>query len=454
MSKKTCAAITIVRNTLTLYLLGASLAFAQPQVDIEYISSFGSFGKTKAGTFESPVGVVVDSTGRLLIPDNDNDRVQRCDIQGNCEIIGGRGTQLGQFIWPAGVALDSLGQMFVTEAGNDRVQFRNIQGAWSLLGSDFDLPAGITVDEQDRIIIADENKHRIQICSTGGGCTVFGTRGSGLGQFRRPRGVAVDDQHLILVSEWDNHRIQTCDYAGSCTTAFGSHGQAPGQFDFPCELTLDNRGYIIITDRDNNRIQICERTGACMAYGEFGSGPGQFNHPVGVAVDSQDRIYIADRDNNRIQIFQATYADEPAPFVINAGLNDAWYYPPTSGQGFFITVFSELGVVSLAWFTYDTELPPDGVTANLGDPGHRWLTALGPIDGNNAVLNIEMTSNGLFDSPADIESRDDGTIILSFENCTTGTVEYDIPSINRKGTVPIVRVANDNSALCEALSEP
>jgi hypothetical protein len=141
-------------------------------------------------------------------------------------------------------------------------------------------------------------------------------------------------------------------------------------------------------------------------------------------------------------------------FKINAGLNDAWYYPLTTGQGFFITVFPDLGMVSLAWFTYDTERPPAEISANLGEPGHRWLTALGPIDGNSAVLNITLTSGGLFDAPTDIENTDDGTIILTFDDCNSGTVEYDIPSIDRQGTVPIERVANDNIALCEALSEP
>jgi hypothetical protein len=57
-------------------------------------------------------------------------------------------------------------------------------------------------------------------------------------------------------------------------------------------------------------------------------------------------------------------------FNINPGLSDAWYYEPTSGQGFFITVFPDLGAVSLAWFTYDTELPAEDATANLGGPLH------------------------------------------------------------------------------------
>ncbi|MDT8318986.1 MAG: DUF2202 domain-containing protein [Xanthomonadales bacterium] len=32
-------------------------------------------------------------------------------------------------------------------------------------------------------------------------------------------------------------------------------------------------------------------------------------------------------------------------FRINVGLNDAWYYPPTAGQGFFITVYPDIGKV-------------------------------------------------------------------------------------------------------------
>ena len=47
----------------------------------------------------------------------------------------------------------------------------------------------------------------------------------------------------------------------------------------------------------------------------------------------------------------------------------------------------------------------------------------------------------------------DGTLLLTFDDCNSGTVEYDIPSINQQGIVPIQRVANDNIAICEALSD-
>jgi hypothetical protein len=143
-------------------------------------------------------------------------------------------------------------------------------------------------------------------------------------------------------------------------------------------------------------------------------------------------------------------------FNINAGLNDAWYDPETDGQGFFITVFPDLGTVSLSWFTYDTELPPEDAIANLGDAGHRWMTAIGPITDNQVMMNITMTSGGIFDTDTEIERTDppgsDGTLILTFYDCNSGTVKYDITSINRQGTVPIRRVADDNIVLCEALN--
>ena len=146
----------------------------------------------------------------------------------------------------------------------------------------------------------------------------------------------------------------------------------------------------------------------------------------------------------------------PDNFVMNPGLNDAWYNPLTEGQGFFITVFPDLNFVSLAWFTYDTDLPAEDETANLGWPGHRWLTAVGPIDGDTAVLNIDIATGGIFDTATEIGHTDppgsDGTITLTFSDCASGLVEYDIPSIDRQGSVPIERVANDNITLCETLT--
>jgi plastocyanin len=142
-------------------------------------------------------------------------------------------------------------------------------------------------------------------------------------------------------------------------------------------------------------------------------------------------------------------------FLINAGLNDAWYNPLTPGQGFFVTVFPDLKQMFLAWFTFDVERPLPEVTAMLGEPGHRWLTAFGSYSGDTAALDVELTQGGVFDSgqPA-VSQGPDGTIVVSFSDCETGEITYDIPSVNATGVIPIQRIALDNVAACEALASP
>jgi hypothetical protein len=148
-------------------------------------------------------------------------------------------------------------------------------------------------------------------------------------------------------------------------------------------------------------------------------------------------------------------AKPPKPttgFNINAGLNGSWYNPATSGQGFYIEVLPDLGLVSLAWFTYDTERPDESVPSNLGGAGQRWLTALGSYAGDTAVLDIEITKGGIFDQSPPLTASDlNGTIIFKFNDCKTGTLTYDIPQIGRQNTIPVQRIAFDNVALCQAI---
>jgi len=142
------------------------------------------------------------------------------------------------------------------------------------------------------------------------------------------------------------------------------------------------------------------------------------------------------------------------PLQINAGLNDAWYNPATNGQGFLITVFPDREEMFLAWFTFDTERPPEDVGALLGEPGHRWLTAQGPYAGDTANLTIFVTEGGVFDAAEPAAATDpagDGTMNIEFADCENGLVTYEIASLGISGEIPIQRIAPDNVALCGSL---
>jgi hypothetical protein len=144
----------------------------------------------------------------------------------------------------------------------------------------------------------------------------------------------------------------------------------------------------------------------------------------------------------------------PAPFRISSAMSGGWFYPPTSGQGFLMDVFDSSNQLFLAWFTYDLQRPDSSVTAMIGDPGHRWMTALGPFDGNSAELKIYWNSGMIFDSAnPPTEQTQDGAMTVEFSDCATGSVTYDLGSSGASGEVPIQRLANDAVPMCESLTK-
>jgi len=157
------------------------------------------------------------------------------------------------------------------------------------------------------------------------------------------------------------------------------------------------------------------------------------------------------------------FVDEPAwaaciylaecGFQINPGLNDAWYDPATSGQGFFVTVLPASGQLFLAHFTFAAQRPAVADPATLGEAGHRWLTAIGPIDGNRASLTATLSRAGRFDDPAPVERVTPyGSYEIEFHDCASATLTYEFPTANLSGVIQLRRVVKDNVLLCESLS--
>lgn len=168
--------------------------------------------------------------------------------------------------------------------------------------------------------------------------------------------------------------------------------------------------------------------------------------------DEAGNVYLAARN---VGVFLISDGPVKPAFRINAGLNDAWFNAATAGQGLFLIVYPETGVLFVGWFTYDVERPDDTVTAILGEAGHRWLTAQGGWLDSTAVLDLYLTSGGEFDRPDPKPQTGDpiGTMTIEFHDCENATVSYNITSPVLEGVFDITRIALDNVALCEALSQ-
>jgi sugar lactone lactonase YvrE len=286
------------------------------------------------------------------------------------------------------------------------------------------------------------------------------------------------DQGIGL--DWDSAgNLYVASYNRRLVRKFDINGLDQGNFISnnlagPTNIWFDDNGDLLVSDFDGGAVKRFDSQGVYL--GNFINGLSQSE---GVDFLPNGNVLIGNGGTHSVKMFTpgGTYVEDiipngsggliqpnavvvrekPVDFQINAGLNDAWFDPATNGQGFLVTVFPDIQQMFVAWFTYDTERPPEDVTAILGDPGHRWLTAQGPYDGDSAEMTIFLTSGGVFDSaqpPATTDLDGDGTLTIKFAGCNEATVSYEITSLGISGVIPIQRIVEDNVALCEALAKP
>lgn len=366
------------------------------------------------------------------------------------------------------VFLDDFNTVLISNLGDNRITRHNaVTGAYI---NDF----ANSISQPTRMKIGPDNLLYVLQWSGSGKVLRYQLDGTFVGEFTN---VGVN-QSIGL--DWDSSgNLYVASFAAASVRKFDTSGNDAGLFvssnlSGPTTIWFADNGDLLVSDWSVTSVKRFDSSGTFL--GNFITGLRQSegedtfsNGNILIGNGSSNSVKMFDSEGNYIEDFISSGAGGlvtpvaivirndtgQQDFKINAGLNDAWFNPATDGQGFFITVFPDLNFVSLAWFTYDTELPADDETAMLGDPGHRWLTAGGFIEGNRVDMDITVTSGGLFDSDTPVERTDppgsDGTITLTFESCSAGVIDYDITSIDQQGSVPIQRVANDNIALCEVL---
>jgi DNA-binding beta-propeller fold protein YncE len=161
-------------------------------------------------------------------------------------------------------------------------------------------------DDQGCYYIGEYNaSDRIQkFAPDGSFVTQFGGNGQQPGQLFRPQSLVIRDD-VLWVADACNHRIQRFDIREETPRlidVWGSAGTGNGQFYFPYDLTIASDGTVVVVEYKNNRIQRFDPAGKWIAtWGGPGFDPGRLNQPWGVVVDSKDRIHVLDSYNHRVQ---------------------------------------------------------------------------------------------------------------------------------------------------------
>ncbi len=213
-------------------------------------------------------------------------------------------------ISPIGIAVDTTGKIYVSDSYLRKIFIFNTEGNYlGEIGSNnlFKRPTGLAI-YKNRIYVVDTLESQIKVFSKDSGKLLFsfGENGTEFGKFHFPTHIFIDDvEDYIYITDSLNFRIQIFDIAGNFISSFGQLGDALGNFSKPKGIAVDSDGHIYVTDSDFDVVQIFDRNGTLLlVFGGTGVKEGHFLVPGGIFIDKKDYIYVADSYNRRIQIFK------------------------------------------------------------------------------------------------------------------------------------------------------
>ena len=189
----------------------------------------GDDGPATLASLSAPTGVAVDRSNRIYIADAGNHRIRRIDSDDTIRTMAGDGepgfagdggpAELARLQSPRGLAVDATGRVLIADSNNNRVRRIDLDGTIETIAggggstscSDegvtataacLAIPEGVTVDTTGRVVIADTQGHRVRMVAVDG--TISSVAGSGVtggggdggpasaATLRAPAGVAVD----------------------------------------------------------------------------------------------------------------------------------------------------------------------------------------------------------------------------------------------------------------------
>ncbi|MCJ7578065.1 MAG: NHL repeat-containing protein [candidate division Zixibacteria bacterium] len=290
------------------------------QGSVKGLKPMGIIGETKLGSsfLSHPTGIAIDPQGNLFIADTDNDRVVKCDGEGNfLKETGGFGWEEGQFNRPTFITTDNGLNIYVADTQNKRVQRfdRNLNFISTIpayggisdkieLSDDFSgfgLLEGIAVTSAGELLLSDiEDDCVIKLDNFYAYSRTFGGFGYGGGSLLDPLGISVDRKGNVYVADSQNDRVAIYDLFGNFLKSLGETTlRKPGG------VTVGEDGLIYVANTEKNSIAIFNPEGnLVLEYGTWGSGMGNFSKPTDLKLGRDNKLSVVDSGNNRICVFE------------------------------------------------------------------------------------------------------------------------------------------------------
>jgi DNA-binding beta-propeller fold protein YncE len=148
------------------------------------------------------------------------------------------------------------------------------------------------------------NKRLINFSRTGEALRVFGSEGSGAGQFVEPVGLARDAAGRIYVADTWNHRIQRFDSNLGSPSSFETGWASQDVLAKPY-ITVLNDGRIVASDPGKGELLLFSASGQRLGAWR----PDSDSLPIGVAARPDGGFVFSDGRRNQLQIVPGPLVD-------------------------------------------------------------------------------------------------------------------------------------------------
>lgn len=264
---------------------------------------------TKKYKMNQPSDVAVNPQGDIYIMDGINGRILGFDYDGDIRFsLSHIGRDYGSFNSALGLNIDSDGNVLIADTGAHRIVVFDRNGRFTRI---YNLPSGETAADPTDVFsdleyhyIADNDNHRILIYKADGTFfDTFGKEGEGPGEFRYPYKIEMDEERRLYVVDVLNSRIQILTTSGQYLGQIGGFGVTPGSLFRPNGIAFDRKGRILVSDSYFGVIQAFDRSGNFL--GVIGDKEGRtlrFKSPSGLWVDKENRLFIVDMPAGTVSI--------------------------------------------------------------------------------------------------------------------------------------------------------
>jgi uncharacterized protein (TIGR03437 family) len=416
----------------------------------------GDGGPATSAQLSSPNGLAVDKAGNLFIVDAGNHRIRKVDTSGIISTVAGNGgtgfsgdggpATSATFSWGfnghLGIAVDGSGNLYIPDLSNQRVRKVDSNGIITTVAGNgvrtnsgdggpatsagLVDPIAVAVDGSGNLYIAEFAGNRVRKVNTSGIITTaagggpLGSNGDGgpatSAVLNAPFALALDGAGNLYIGDTTARLVRKVNASGIITTVAGNGSTTDSGDGGPATkagfaltgLAADGAGDVFISE-SSNRIREVNGSGTINTYagtgmggysGDGGSATGaDLSEPGDVTVDAGGNLYIADMLNSRVR--KVTSPAPPAPSITHGGVVPVYSGAPNIQAGEWVSIYgANLAGSTVAWNgDFPTNLGNTSVTIN-GKPAYLWFVSptqinlQAPDDSTTGTVQVVVSTPG------------------------------------------------------------